>query len=126
MELIKIYELYKLKKLALDKAKKDEETYKTLLKDAMKEAGVKVYTDMEGYKFECFQSDRKSLDEPKLLYALHEKGLTDCIKLVEAVDEEATLTAVNEGRLEQDVLAECLKVTPITTLKLTAPKKGKK
>jgi hypothetical protein len=126
MELLKIYELYKVKKLAFEKAKKEEETYKTLLKDAMKEAGVKEYTDTEGYKFECFQSSRKSIDEPKLLEALHSKGLTDCIKTVEAVDEEATLTAVNEGRLEQDVLTECLKVTDITTLKLTAPKKAKK
>ena len=121
-----IYETYKVKKLAFDKAKKEEEAYKTLLKDAMKEAGDTEYVDAEGYKFECIQSARKSIDEPKLLEALHSKGLTDCIKTVEAVDEEATLTAVNEGRLEQDVLAECLKVTAITTLKLTAPKKAKK
>jgi hypothetical protein len=126
MELLKIYELYKVKKVAFEKAKKEEEKYKSLLKEAMTEAGVKEYTDTEGYKFECFQSSRKSLDEPKLLDALHSKGLTDCIKTVEAVDEEATLTAVNEGRLEQETLAECLKVTNITTLKLTAPKTGKK
>ena len=126
MKITEIYEAYKVRKLALEQAKKEEESYKALLKDAMKDAGVKEYTDEAGFKFECFQSDRKSIDEPKLLDVLHNKGLVDCIKTVEAVNEELTLKAVEEGRLEQELLAECLKITPITTLKLTAPKNSKK
>jgi len=42
------------------------------------------------------------------------------------VDEEATLKAVEAGTLPQEVLAECLKVTEVVMLKMTAPKKAKK
>jgi hypothetical protein len=45
---------------------------------------------------------------------------------VEAVNEEATLQAVEDGRLAQELLAECLDVTPIVMMKLTAPKKSSK
>ena len=69
--------------------------------------------------------ERKSIEEPKLLEELHSRGLTTCIKMVEAVDEEATLKAVEAGTLPQEVLAECLKVTEVVVLKLTAPKKAK-
>lgn len=126
MQLQEIYEAYKAKKLAFEQAKKEEEKYKKLLKDAMEEAGVKDYTDEAGYRYERIEQSRKSIDEPKLLAVLHQIGLEDCIKSVEAVDEEATLQAVEAGRLPQEVLAECLKLTPIVTLKLSAPKKDKK
>lgn len=126
MELAEIYEAYKAKKLALEQAKKEEDKYKALLKDAMAEAGVKDYTDEAGYRFERIVQNRKKIDEPKLLGALHERNLTGCIKTVEAVDEDATLQAVEAGELPQEVLAECLEVTEVVTLKLTAPKKAKK
>lgn len=126
MKLAELYEAYKAKKLAFDVAKKEEEKYKTLLKDAMKEAGEKDYTDDAGYRFERIEQERKKIDEPKLLEELHERGLAECIKTVEAVDEDATLQAVEAGRLPQEVLADCLSVQPIVTLKLTAPKKSAK
>lgn len=126
MELLEIYEAYKAKKLAFEQAKKEEEKYKALLKDAMAEAGEKDFTDDEGYRFERIVQERKSIEEPKLLEELHTRGLTACIKMVEAVDEEATLKAVEAGTLPQEVLAECLKVTEVVMLKMTAPKKGKK
>lgn len=126
MKLAELYEAYKAKKLAFDAAKKEEEKYKTLLKDAMKEAGEKDYTDDAGYRFERIEQERKKIDEPKLLDELHERGLAECIKTVEAVDEDATLQAVEAGRLPQEVLADCLSVQPIVTLKLTAPKKSAK
>ena len=66
------------------------------------------------------------MDEPKLLEELHNRGLVDCIKTVEAVNEEATLQAVEAGTLPQEVLADCLKVQEVVMLKLTAPKKGAK
>ena len=126
MELLEIYEAYKVRKLAFEQAKKEEEKYKTLLKDAMAEAGEKDFTDQDGYRFERVVQERKSIDEPKLLEELHNYGLEDCIKTVEAVDEEATLKAVEEERLPQSVLAECLKISQVVALKLTAPKKSKK
>ena len=126
MELAEIYEAYKAKKLAFEQAKKEEEKYKTLLKDAMAEAGVKDYTDEAGYRFERIVQERKSMDEEKLLSELHNRGLNDCIKTVEAVDEDATLKAVEAGSLPQETLAECLKVTEVVMMKLTAPKKAKK
>lgn len=126
MALTEIYEAYKARKLAFEQAKKEEEKYKKLLKDAMAEAGVKDYTDEAGYRFERFVQERKSMDEPKLLEALHDRNLTSCIKTVEAVNEEATLQAVESGELPQEVLAECLTVTEVVVLKLTAPKKSKK
>lgn len=125
MNLAELKEAYKARKLAFEQAKKEEEKYKALLKDAMAEAGESDYTDEAGYRFERIVQERKSIEEPKLLEELHSRGLTDCIKTVEAVDEEATLKAVEAGTLPQEVLAECLKVTEVVMLKLTAPK-GKK
>ena len=126
MNLAELREAYKARKLAFEQAKKEEEKYKALLKDAMAEAGEKDFTDEAGYRFERIVQERKSIEEPKLLEELHNRGLTDCIKTVEAVDEEATLKAVEAGTLPQEVLAECLKVTEVVMLKLTAPKKAKK
>lgn len=126
MNLAELREAYKARKLAFEQAKKEEEKYKALLKDAMAEAGEKDFTDEAGYRFERIVQERKSIEEPKLLEELHTRGLTDCIKTVEAVDEEATLKAVEAGTLPQEVLAECLKVTEVVVLKLTAPKKAKK
>lgn len=126
MNLAELREAYKARKLAFEQAKKEEEKYKALLKDAMAEAGEKDFTDEAGYRFECIVQERKSIEEPKLLEELHTRGLTDCIKTVEAVDEEATLKAVEAGTLPQDVLAECLKVQEVVMLKMTAPKKSKK
>ena len=126
MNLAELREAYKARKLAFEQAKKEEEKYKALLKDAMAEAGEKDFTDEAGYRFERIVQERKSIEEPKLLEELHTRGLTDCIKTVEAVDEEATLKAVEAGTLPQDVLAECLKVQEVAMLKMTAPKKSKK
>lgn len=125
MKLAEIYEAYKARKLAFEQAKKEEEKYKKLLKDAMAEAGEKDFTDEAGYRFERIVQVRKSIDEPKLLTELHSRNLTGCIKTVEAVDEEATLQAVEAGELPQEVLAECLELKEVVTLKLTAPKKEK-
>ena len=126
MQLVEIYEVYKARKLAFEQAKKEEEKYKKLLKDAMKKEGVKDYTDDSGYRFERIVQERNSIDEPKLLEELHNRNLTGCIKTIEAVDEEATLQAVNAGELPQEVLAECLTVKEVVMLKMTAPKKDKK
>lgn len=126
MNLSEIREAYKARKIAFEQAKKEEEKYKALLKDAMFEAGEKDYTDEDGYRFERIVQERKSIEEEKLLGELHERGLTGCIKQVEAVDEEATLKAVESGKLPQEVLSECLKVTEVVMLKMTAPKKSKK
>lgn len=104
MNLAELKEAYKARKLALDSAKKEEEKYKALLKDAMLEAGESDYTDEAGYRFERIVQERKSMDEEKLLAELHERNLTGCIKTVEAVDEDATLKAVEAGELPQEVL----------------------
>lgn len=126
MSLAELYEAYKARKLAFEQAKKEEEKYKKLLKDAMAEAGEKEHKDEQGYIFERIVQARKSIEEPKLLEELHSRGLTDCIQTVEAVNEEVTLKAVEAGLLPQEVLAECLKVQEVVVLKLTAPKKGAK
>ena len=112
MNLAELKEAYKARKLALDSAKKEEEKYKALLKDAMLEAGESDYTDEAGYRFERIVQERKSMDEEKLLAELHERNLTSCI-------------ATKAGELPQEVLADALKVTEVVMLKLTAPKKAK-
>lgn len=121
MNLAELKEAYKARKLALDSAKKEEEKYKALLKDAMLEAGESDYTDEAGYRFERIVQERKSMDEEKLLAELHERNLTSCIATKEVVDEDATLKAVEAGELPQEVLADALKVTEVVMLKLTAP-----
>lgn len=68
MELSELYEAYKAKKLAFEQAKKEEEKYKKLLKDAMQEAGEKEYTDQQGYLFERIVQERKNIDEANLIY----------------------------------------------------------
>lgn len=121
MELRELQEAYKAKKLAFDQAKREEEKYKKLLKDAMAEAGESDFTDAQGYRFERIVQERKSMDEPKLLEELKSRNLMECIKTVEAVDEDATLAAVEAGDLPQDVLADCLNIKEVVMLKLTAP-----
>ena len=106
MNLAELKEAYKARKLALDSAKKEEEKYKALLKDAMLEAGESDYTDEAGYRFERIVQERKSMDEEKLLVELHERNLTSCIATKEVVDEDATLKAVEAGELPQEVLAD--------------------
>lgn len=108
MNLAELKEAYKARKLALDSAKKEEEKYKALLKDAMLEAGESDYTDEAGYRFERIVQERKSMDEEKLLAELHERNLTSCIATKEVVDEDATLKAVEAGELPQEVLADLL------------------
>ena len=126
MNLKEIYEAYKVSKLAFEQAKKEEEKYKKLLKDAMADAGEKDYTDEAGYRFERIVQERKSINEPKLLEELHNRNLTTCIKTLEAVDEDATMQAVESGELPQEVLTGCLEVKEVVVMKLTAPKKEKK
>jgi len=77
MNLAELREAYKARKLAFEQAKKEEEKYKALLKDAMAEAGEKDFTDEAGYRFERIVQERKSIEEPKLLEELHTRGLTD-------------------------------------------------
>lgn len=113
MNLAELKEAYKARKLALDSAKKEEEKYKALLKDAMLEAGESDYTDEAGYRFERIVQERKSMDEEKLLAELHVRNLTSCIATKEVVDEDATLKAVEAGELPQEVLADALKVTEV-------------
>lgn len=113
MNLAELKEAYKARKLALDSAKKEEEKYKALLKDAMLEAGESDYTDEAGYRFERIVQERKSMDEEKLLAELHERNLTSCITTKEVVDEDATLKAVEAGELPQEVLADALTVTEV-------------
>ncbi len=108
MNLAELKEAYKAKKLAFDTAKKEEEKYKALLKDAMLEAGESDYTDEAGYRFERIVQERKSMDEEKLLAELHERNLTSCIATKEVVDEDATLKAVEAGELPQEVLADLM------------------
>lgn len=83
MNLAELKEAYKARKLALDSAKKEEEKYKALLKDAMLEAGESDYTDEAGYRFERIVQERieKALELidacviDGLVYATYEDGL---------------------------------------------------
>lgn len=126
MNLAETREAYKAKKLAYEQAKKEEEKYKKLLKDEMEKVGERDFTDEAGYRFERIVQERKKIDEQTLLAELHTRGLTDCIDTVEAVNEQATLQAVESGSLPQEILVSCLEVKEIVMLKMTAPKKSKK
>lgn len=126
MELKELYKKYRAAKTAADQAAKEEEKYKKLLKDAMKEAGEKSYTDEDGYLFERVVQNRKSMDEKMVLESLKERGLTSCIKTVEAVNEEAVLAAVEAGEYPAEELQKALTVKEVVMLKLTAPGKQKK
>ncbi len=122
--LAELTQKYKVAKQNFEKAKKEEEKLKKELKDLMKKEGKPTLTDEEGYTFVRGVQERKKLDEDKLIGILKEKGLNDCIKTVEAVDEDATLKAVQEERLEQEKLTECLEVKEVVTLTMKAPKKS--
>ena len=123
MELREIYKKYKAAKLAADQAAKEEEKYKKLLKDEMKKAGEKEYTDEDGYRFERVVQNRKSMDEAGVLESLKEKGLSQCIKTVEAVDEDKVLEAIEAGDYPAEELQKYLTIKEIVMLKMTAPAK---
>lgn len=125
MELREIYKKYKAAKLAADQAAKEEEKYKKLLKDEMKKAGEKEYTDEDGYRFERVVQNRKSMDEAGVLESLKEKGLSQCIKTVEAVDEDKVLEAIEAGDYPAEELQKYLTIKETVMLKMTAPAKKK-
>lgn len=125
MELREIYKKYKAAKLAVEQAAKEEEKYKKLLKDEMGKAGEKEYTDEDGYRFERVIQNRKSMDEAGVLESLKEKGLSQCIKTVEAVDEDKVLEAIEAGDYPAEELQKYLKIKEIVMLKMTAPAKKK-
>ena len=125
MELREIYKKYKAAKLTADQAAKEEEKYKKLLKDEMKKAGEKQYTDEDGYRFERVVQNRKSMDEAGVLESLKEKGLSQCIKIVEAVDEDKVLEAIEAGDYPAEELQKYLTIKEIVMLKMTAPAKKK-
>ena len=76
--------------------------------------------------FERVVQNRKSMDEKMVLESLKERGLTSCIKTVEAVNEEAVLAAVEAGEYPAEELQKALTVKEVVMLKLTAPGKQKK
>lgn len=78
MELTTLYKQYRAAKLAADQAAKEEDKLKKALKKAMEEAGVKNYTDEDGFLFERIVQNRKIMDEKGVLESLKEKGLTQC------------------------------------------------
>lgn len=125
MELREIYKKYKAAKLAVEQAAKEEEKYKKLLKYEMGKAGEKEYTDEDGYRFERVIQNRKSMDEAGVLESLKEKGLSQCIKTVEAVDEDKVLEAIEAGDYPAEELQKYLKIKEIVMLKMTAPAKKK-
>lgn len=126
MELKELYAKYRLSKLALDKAEKEEKKYKALLKDAMKEAGQDDYTDEDGYTFIRSESTREKMDEGMVLESLKERGLTDCIKMIEAVDEDATAQAVADGRFPAEELQKAVSKSVVVALTMKAPGKKKR
>lgn len=116
---------YKVKKLAFDKAKAEEEKYKKALKEAMAEAREDQLTDDEGYTYTRGVQERNKFNEEALLAELKARGLTECISTKEVINEDATVQAVQDGKLPQEVLQENLTVTEVVTLTLKAPKKSK-
>lgn len=125
-ELATLYKQYKAAKLTVDQAAKEEDKLKKALKKAMEEAGVKSYTDEDGFLFERIVQNRKSMDEKGVLESLKEKGLTQCIKTVEAVDEPQVLKAIEAGQYSAGELQKYLTVKEVVMLKLTDPAKVKK
>lgn len=123
MSLAELYARYRAAKIALDQAAKEEEKIKKALKVAMEDAGEKAHTDADGYLFERIVQQRKSMDEAGVLESLKERGLTDCItsQVVETVNEEAVLEAINEGKYPADELNKYLTVKEIVMLKMTKP-----
>lgn len=75
MELTTLYKQYRAAKLAADQAAKEEDKLKKALKKAMEEAGVKNYTDEDGFLFERIVQNRKSMDEKGVLESLTCYGL---------------------------------------------------
>lgn len=61
-----------------------------------------------------------------VLESLKEKGLTQCIKTVEAVDEAKVLEAIEAGEYTAEELQKYLTVKEVVMLKLTDPAKVKK
>lgn len=121
MELKELYQSYRVAKLKLDQAEKEEKKIKAALKKAMGEAGEKEHTDQDGYTFERIVQIRKSMDEAGLLEELKEKGISKGIKTIEAVDEEGVMEAITAEEYTAEDLQKFLTVKEVVMLKLTAP-----
>ena len=125
-ELRALYQRYKAAKIRADQAaKEEEEKLKKALKAAMAEAKEKEYRDDEGYLFERIVQNRKSMDEAGLLAELKAKGISEGIKVTEAVDEDGVMEAITAGKYTADELQKFLTVKEVVVLKMSAPGKGK-
>ena len=108
MNLAELKEAYKARKLALDSAKKEEEKYKALLKDAMLEAGESDYTDEAGYRFERIVQERKSMDW-KYVGARYSDG-----DYMDPYDKEsweltgAKMVVVDGEKIKEDTYYRCI------------------
>lgn len=74
-ELATLYKQYKAAKLTADQAAKEEDKLKKALKKAMEEAGVKSYTDEDGFLFERIVRTERAWMKRVCMRASKRKGL---------------------------------------------------
>lgn len=126
-ELIEAIDRYGFNKDELDdyKAICDEESKH--IKQMMGDAHLKSYnTDL--FKATYIVSDRTTMDEAKLLGVIHKNNLPETlgiIKTKEYIDEDALESAIYNGEISDDVMAqisECTIKKEVISLKLTKQK----
>lgn len=126
-ELIELIDKYGFNKNELDsyKAICDEDNKK--IKDMMAEANLKAY-NTDKYKATYIVSERTSMNESKMLGVIHSNNIPDSlgiIKTKEYIDEDALESAIYNGEISEDVLAqiaECMEKKEVVSLKLTRQK----
>lgn len=126
-ELIELIDKYGFNKNELDSYKAICDKDNKKIKDMMAEANLKAY-NTDKYKATYIVSERTSMNESKMLGVIHSNNIPDSlgiIKTKEYIDEDALESAIYNGEISEDVLAqiaECMEKKEVVSLKLTRQK----
>ena len=112
--------------------KGEYESYKAIcdegnkqIKEMMAEAGLKNY-NTDRYKVTYIVSERTSMNEAKLIGVIHSNNIPNSLGIIktrEYIDEDALESAIYNGEISDDVMAqiaECMDKKEVISLKLTA------
>ena len=112
--------------------KGEYESYKAIcdesnrqIKARMAEANLKNY-NTDRYKVNYIVSERTSMNEAKLIGVIHSNNIPNSLGIIktrEYIDEDALESAIYNGEISDDVMAqiaECMDKKEVISLKLTA------
>lgn len=126
-ELNDLIDKYGFNKYELDSYKALCDESNKQIKEMMAEANLKNY-NTDRYKVTYIVSERTSINEAMLIGVIHSNNIPDSLGIIktrEYIDEDALESAIYNGEISDDVMAqiaECMDKKEVISLKLTAKK----